>query len=275
MAFPSDIFLPSNAKYYAFVDDKLQYNPHWDINWSLEYALSGTEAGICTFLTNFAPVTGWPGHYLGYSGNAQLSSYLVTESGEYILTENGERILIDSETGIGNNGILAIGFDSTGLFALSSESRGGVGLGSVLPNSLVIRNSVDDVVVNVQLSALNTDFVLMSSGGFNYQTLRFRYSQAGNKLSIDFKRPTDSVFQLLTSIVQPFVTPSDVSDIRVGLCYCSPISASGTSPGTMRIRNFHTQGNIHDENYESSTFIPITATKLTTYTTLSSLTANM
>lgn len=274
MAFPSDILLPASAKYYAFVDEKLTYNPHWDINWSFEYALSGSEAGFCTFLTNFPPVTGWPGHYLGYSGNAHLSSYLITENGEYIITENGERLLVESETGIGNNGILAIGFDSTGLFALSSSSRGGVGLGSVRRNSLIIRDAYDDVIVNVQLSALDSRFTLLSGGNI-YQTLRFRYSQAGNKLSIDFKRNVDTNFITLTSIVTELVVPDDFPEVYTGFCYCSPISASATSPATMRVRNFHTQGNTLLENYERTTFTPITASKLTSYTTLSSLTANL
>jgi hypothetical protein len=275
MSFPSDIFLPSNAKYYAFVDDKLHYNPHWDINWSFEYSLTGEEVGFCTFLTNFSPITGWPGHYLGYSGNAPISSYITTESGEYILTENGERILIESETGIGTNGILAIAFDSSGLFALSSSSRGGVGLNDIRKNSLIIRDGYDNLLVNVQLSSISSTLSTVSSQNSEYNLLRFRYSQAGNKLNIDFKRPIDSKFQLLTSIVQTLVIPENVSNIRVGLCYCSPISSNSITPGTMRIRNFHVQGNTNEENYENTLFVPITASKLTTYTTLSSLTANM
>lgn len=275
MAFPPDILLPSSAKYYAFVDTKLTYNPHWDINWSFEYALYGSEAGFCTFLTNFPPVTGWPGHYLGFSGNAALSSYLVTEDGDYIITENGERILVDSETGIGNNGILAIGFDSTGLFALSSATRGGVGLGSIRPNSLVIRNAYDELITNVQLSALNTEFILLSSGGLYYQTLRFRYSQAGNKLSIDFKKRGETTFRILTSIITPLVIPADFPDVYTGFCFCSPISASVGAGANMRLKNFHTQGNSQLENVEQTTFTPITASKLTSYTQLSSLSAQL
>lgn len=275
MAFPNDILLPANAKYYAFVDTKLSYNPHWDINWSFEYALSGTEAGFCAFLANFTPLTGWPGHYLGFSGNAQLSSYLVTEAGEYILSENGERLMIESESGIGNNGMLAVGFDSTGLFALSSNTRGGVGLGSIRRDSLVIRNAYDEVIVNTQLSSLNTDFLLMSSGGFNYQKMRLRYSQAGNKLSIDFKRPQDTSYKLLTSINTRLVVPSDFDTVYTGFCFCSPVSSTTLAPSVMRLRNFHTQGNENDENYELTSFIPITASRPTTFTTLSSLTANL
>lgn len=275
MAFPPDIMLPANAKYYAFVDTKLTYNPHWDINWSFEYALYTSEGGFCTFLTNFPPVTGWPGHYLGFSGNAALSSYLATEDGEYIITENGERILVDTETGIGNNGILAIAFDSTGLFALSSATRGGVGLGSIRSNSLVIRNAYDEVITNVQLSALSNEFVLLSTGGLYYQTLRFRYSQAGNKLSIDFKKRGSTTFKLLTSIVTPLVVPGDFPDVYTGFCYCSPISSNSIPPGIMRLKNFHTQGNSQLENTEQTTFTPITASKLTNYTQLSSLSAQL
>lgn len=262
MAFPSDILLPSNAKYYAFVDPKLAYNVHYDITWSFQYALSASQAGFCTFLTNFAPVTGWPGHYLGFSGNAALSSYLTAEDGQYLLAEDGQRFLLDSETGISNNGILAIGFDSTGLFALSSATRGGVGLGSIRPNSLVIRDAYDDVVVNVQLSSLNAGFTLLSSGGFKYQTLRFRYAQAGNKLSIDFKRETDTVYQLLTSITTSFVIPQDFDRVNVGFAYCSPVSSATIAPGTFRLKNFHTQGNTNDLTIEQTTFVPLASTTI-------------
>lgn len=276
MAFPPDILLPSNAKYYAFVDTKLDYSPHWDINWSFTYALSAQEAGFSTFLTNFPPVTGWPGHYLGYSGNAALSSYLVTEDGEYILTESGERLLVESETGIGNNGILAIGFDSTGLFALSSQTRGGVGINSIKQNALVIRDAYDNVIFNAAISAMSSDFKILSStgGGFFYQTLRIRYSQAGNKLTIDFKNDFDSKFRTLTSIVTRLVLPQDFGNVYVGFCYCSPISST-KSPGTFKLRNFHTQGNGYDANTEQTSFVPITASKLTNYTQLSSLSAQL
>ena len=52
MSFPADIKLPANAKYFAFVDNNNQYNPSYDITWSFQYALTGTEAGFCTFLTS-------------------------------------------------------------------------------------------------------------------------------------------------------------------------------------------------------------------------------
>jgi hypothetical protein len=271
MPYPSDILLPSNAKYYAFVDEKLEYNPHWDINWSFQYAMQGTQGGFCTFLTHFTPTTGWAGHYLGYSGNAVLSSYLTTESGDYIFTENGERMLVESETGIGTNGILAIGFDSTGLFALSSATRGGVGLGSIRQNTLVIRDAYDNVIVNAELSALNPNFTLLSSNGDIYQTLRFRYSQAGNKLSIDFKRTEDTKYNLLTSITTRLVIPEYYPNVNVGFSYCSPISSASITPSTLKIRNFHTQGNSYLENYEYTTFTPITAVRSTSYSTLSSV----
>lgn len=274
MTYPSDIFLGSSAKFYAFVDSKIAYNPHWDINWSFEYALSGTQHGFATFLTNFLPITGFPGHYLGYSGNAHLSSYLTTETDEYILTESGEPLLVESETGIGTNGLLAIAFDTTGLFALSSTSRPGVGLGSIRENSLIIRDQIDNVVVNVQLSAISTQFRMSSAGGFDYQTLRFRYSQAGNKLSIDYKNTQTVSYQLLTAFYIPLVIPENYPDVYVGFSFCSPISSNSIVPSNMKLRNFHIQGNSQLENTEQTQFIPITASKLTTYTLLTGISSN-
>ncbi len=267
MSYPSDIFLGANAKYYAFIDSKIAYNPHWDINWSFTYALSGTQHGFATFLTNYIPVTGFPGHYLGYSGSAPLSSYLITESGEYILTQSGEPLLIEPETGTGPNGILAIAFDSTGLFALSTVSRPGVPRSQVRPNSLVIRDQNDNVVVNVQLSALATDFILASSGGFIYQTLRFRYSQAGNKLSIDYKLAESTMFKLLTSVNISLVFPDNYPDVYAGFSFCSPISSNTIVPSTMKLKNFHIQGNTQEENTEQTSFVPLTAASICTSTT--------
>ena len=95
MSFPPDIALPANAKYFAFADQKYNFNPDWDVNWSFEYALSGistNQHAICTFLSTADTLSGFPGQYMGYNGTIRLSSYILTENDQILLTENGKRL---------------------------------------------------------------------------------------------------------------------------------------------------------------------------------------
>lgn len=264
MAFPSDILLPVNAKYFGFIDPKLQYNSNYDINWSFEYAITGTEHGFCTFLTTSPSLTAsYPGHYLGYIGD---QSYLLNQSGEYLLTENGEKILL-SLSGIDTSGVLGIAFDSTGLFALSTINTPGVGKSSIKKNSLIIRDNDNKVVFNEQLSAIDPSFSLAYSTK-TPQILRFRFAN-GNKISIDYK--TDSIFKNLTSVPIKFNVDA-YPHLYVGYSYTSPVS-SIQSPSTLYLKNFHTQGNISDPTTESTIFVPITAKRYNSYTTLSGVSA--
>jgi hypothetical protein len=149
--FPSEILLPNDAKYVAFTDSH-PFNMNREIIWSFTYSLTGTENAFSTFLTTVSSITGYPGHYVGSS------------------TEN--------------DNILSIGFDTTGLFALSSLNNSGVPLSSIIPNSLIIKNR-DNVITNLSLSSLNTSFVITSTYPVE-QVMRFRFTNA-NKITIDFK----------------------------------------------------------------------------------------
>ena len=239
MPYPSDITLSTNAKYFGIVDSKNPYNLNWDVVWSFTYALTGTQHGFSSFLTTTPTITGGiPGQYLG--------------------TDN-------------ENFILTIGFDSTGYSALSSPLRNGVLLSAVKPNSLIIRDSNNDIIFNEELSSLDTSFIL-SSAIKTYQTLRFRYSNAGKKLSVDYKKP-DTEYSTLTSINISTLSISDSVVVYPGFCFCSPISGLSITPSTMFVQNFHTQGNIDYPTYESTEMTPLTSASSTTYTTISGISA--
>ena len=69
MAFPSDIKLPSDARYFTFVETSKKFNSNYDITWSFEYSLPATnipdpanyELGFSTFITNLsAPLSSLP-----------------------------------------------------------------------------------------------------------------------------------------------------------------------------------------------------------------------
>jgi hypothetical protein len=272
MSYPSDILLPINAKYLGFVDPTYDYNSHWDITWSFTYALSGTEHAFCTFLTtNNTLTSGVPGQYLGYLGNYP---YILTETGEYLLGEDNERLLYDSITpsSYDSNGILAIAFDSTGYFALSNTSNTGVSLDQIKKNSLIIRSDVG-VVFNEALSSLDTNFTLASSTK-DFKTIRIRLANAGKKLSVDYKHATDQFKNLVSLNLSSFNV--DANEILYpAFTYCSPVSSASITPSKLWLKNFHTQGNNVAPTYETSTFIPLTSTILTNYTTISGISANL
>jgi hypothetical protein len=216
MSFPPDVRLPSNAKYVSFVDNKKQFNPNYDIIWSFQYAITGTEAGFCAFLTSKTPAsTAVPGHYLGYSGDMQT-------------------------------GGICIAFDTTGLFALSSNTRKGVGLSSIKRNSIIVRDNNDNITLYESLSNLNSTFFITSSSK-SYKTMRFRYTST-NKLGIDFKFEGDTNYTELTSVMINS-NPENLSHLIPGFSFSSPVS-SLNNPGTLMLKNFHTQGTNSNETVE-------------------------
>lgn len=251
MSFPPDVLLPSNARYVAFVDEKKNYNPNYDIIWSFQYAISGNEGGFATFLTSTKPaLSSIPGHYLGYSGTVPLSGFLLDENGNYVLTDDYERIILEGNNQ--NDSILGlcIAFDSTGLFALSSNTRSGVGLSNIKRNSLIVRDYNDNVTYYNELSNINSQFKILSSGK-SYKTMRFKYTNT-DKLTIEFKLDGSTVFTELTSININF-DPNSSSILRPGFSYSSPIS-SLNAPGVLFLKNFHTQGTENQTTVETVQF---------------------
>lgn len=240
MAFPSDVSLSANAKYFGFIDSKKAYDLNWDIVWSFTYALTGTQHGFCTFLTTSASLlSGIPGQYLGYLGNYSSAH------------------------------ILGIAFDSTGYFALTNTCCSeGIPLSSTNRDSLIIRDSGTKIIYNSPLSSLDTSFILASSVK-QFKTLRFRYVNGGKKLYIDYRRDDDSYKNLLTLAIST-LNLSAYSKVYAGLTFCSPISGLSATPSTMYVKNFHTQGNISNPTYETLSFTSLSSS-ITSFTTISTL----
>lgn len=244
MSFPSDVVLPANAKYIAFVDEKKNYNPNYDIIWSFQYAITGSAIGECafaTFLTATHPDSSpIPGQYLGYSGNVPLSAYLLTEDGEYMLTEDSDKIILEGngET----DGLLGvcIAFDTTGLFALSSNSRPGVSRNNIKRNSLIIRDVNDNLTFYEELSNIDSYFSILSNVK-SYKTLRFKYTNT-DSLTVDYKKSDSTEFKELTSIK----LNSDLTNLnylKPGFSFSSPVSSNiSGSVCSLYLKNFHIQG---------------------------------
>ena len=268
--YPSDVVLPVNAKYYGFINGNLPCNTHWDITWSFSFALTGSEHGFVTFLTTGITLSsGIPGTRLGYLGNLD---YLKDEDGNILLSDTGTRLTYDPYVLSGNEtvGVLGIAFDTTGYFALSSETYDGVGIDQVKPNSLIIRDSNDSLALNIELSALDTTFFLTSAIK-NYQTLRFRISKAGKSLYID-KQSLDLTYTTLIRVSLSSFDAISNTTVYSGVTFCSPISSSAITPSTLYLKNFHTQGSNEDATTETINYISILPNNAdTTFSTLSNI----
>lgn len=270
MAYPSDVLIPSNAKYYGFIDTRKYFCADWDITWSFTFALTGTEHAFCTFLTtNKTLSSAIPGQYLGYLKDVEPSR-LLTEDSEEILTEDSEYILIDyyKEQYLAQ-GILGIAFDSTGLFAAANEGGSeGINAPDAKQNSLIIRDNTNKLIFNEHLSSLDSEFFL-SNNNKSFQTLKFTLTNSGKKIHIDYKTDSTSYKNLTTIQLSGFSVDRD-EYLYPGLTFCSPISSSSANISTMFIKNFNFHGTSTPPNTEK-----IHSEKLdndpTTYTTISEI----
>lgn len=269
MPYPGDVLLPVNAKFFGFVDPKFEFDSNWDVVWSFQYSLSGTQHGFTTFLTTTPTLTtGIPGQYMGILGSIP---YILDQNGEPLTDETGDFLYYNSPSSFNqnSNAILSIAFDSTGFYALSNYTNNGVSLNEVKSESLVIRDSNSDVIFNERLSALDSTFTLTTSGD-TFRTLRFRYQGTGRRISIDWKSE-GTKYRNLTTVEIRNTRERINTKVYPGFTFCSPISSSTLSSSTLRLRNFHVQGNIGEPEYEYSNFIPLTSSKPTEFTTISAL----
>jgi len=224
MPYPADILLPTTAKCFSFKNNTA-YNSNYDITWSYSSLVSSVSAqyGFCTYLTTLstAPLSALSGQYIG--------------------------------SNIPNN-IASIAFDTTGLFALSSDIRPGVPLTQRKTFSLVVRNSSNQVIYNQSLTGTNFNFYNTQ------QVVRCRFSNSQQLLVVDYRKNTESNFINLASI--PFsVTinnPSNLDNVYVGFSFCTPISTTNTATASAFVYNFHTDGVRNNTTVETITSLPLT-----------------
>tara|TARA_R100000805_G_C3599503_1_gene100276 strand:+ start:50 stop:943 length:894 start_codon:yes stop_codon:yes gene_type:complete len=262
MAFPSDISLPNDARYYSFIETKRKYNSNYDIIWSFQYKIPETinansdvlnieepekyQLGFATFLTTLSsPISALPGQYLGDSDPAWILSggKLTTEDDKSITTEDGTFIEVESRLLSGT--LIKIAFDTTGLYGIEGrDSRTGVNVDSRKKEALILRDFNNNVVVNEHLSSISTSFSTLSTDTF--RTLRFRYVNLGQKLFIDYHDSDTTTFTTLTTIDLGFRLEnySNLDDIYCGFSFTTPVSTTAVdlSAKEFFLRNFHTEG---------------------------------
>tara|TARA_R110000824_G_scaffold356721_2_gene543966 strand:- start:5792 stop:6691 length:900 start_codon:yes stop_codon:yes gene_type:complete len=293
--FPSDISLPSLARYYTFVESKKAFNSNYDITWSFQYRLPSTsfgstakfhnyELGFSTFLTNLVqPISTLPGQYLGdQDPEFVLSAHaLLTETPEVLKTEGDSTVLLEGAVLSGM--LVKVGFDSTGRYALTGrDDRPGVKPNQLLRESIVVRDYLHNVLAYNHLSSISTSFSTISTD--TYRTLRFRYVNLGRTLYIDSRDSNTTTYTLLTAIDMGsrYSTLSNLDNIYCGFAFSTPISSTtpaaaggySLSAKDFFLRDFHVEG------YEGSKVL--TETVLTPslctlpdkpYTTVSNITA--
>ena len=289
MGFPVDIKLPSNARYYKFIETSKRFNSNYDITWSFEYKLPNSnipdsnnyQLGFSTFITNLsAPLSSLPGQYLGDQDPAvSLSAVaLLTEGAtpSVLRTENDNTLLYDGGTLSGE--IVKIAFDSTGKYALSArDDRPGVTEAEINRESLIVRDYQMNVRANSPLSTISNIFSTIPTDTF--RTLRFRYVNLGQKIHIDFRDEDTTDFTLLTTIdISPRLEAiNNLNNMYCGFSLSTPISTldTGLSAKDFFLRNFNVEGYVGDEILTETVMTPpLSVNPNTPYTTVTNITAS-
>ncbi len=268
MAFPTDIKLPTNARYYTFVSQQKKFNSNYDITWSFEYKLpaiyinnyNNYQLGFSTFLTNLKdPISSLPGQYLGDQDPEYILSAhaLLTESPIVMKTEGDSTILI--EGGLLSGTLVKVAFDSTGLYAMTGrDDRPGVDWDDINRNSLIVRDYEHNLRANSPLSSISSSFSTLSTDTF--RTLRFRYVNLGQKIHIDFRESDTTTYTLLTTInLEPRLTfLSNLDNIYCGFSFTSPVSTSSETVSAEHffLRNFNIEGYEGDEVLTETVITP-------------------
>lgn len=235
--------LPLSSKAINIASTK-GYCSLYDIVWSFDYAISGnqnTEAGFTVFLKLSSGIlsggsVGIDLGYSGYSGIPSASAYGVKPG------------LIGAQ--------VAIGFDTTGLFAASATidsttTRDGIYEGSVKKNSVTIRDigevknyAYETYTYHQALSDLNTTFSIVESA-VTYKTVRARLGNLGRTLYVDYRNNPKEQFQnILSKNISLYLLPGASYDYyQVGVSFATPISSNKTNAiGNIFLKNFHVEG---------------------------------
>lgn len=231
------------AKVINFEYNNASYNANYDIVWSFKFCLTGdsltNQGGFTTFLRT-------PGVELSGGGAFGALGYLPAVSSTFVGNTSGL-----------NGGLLAIGFDTNGYFALSTTYYDG--LTTLIPNSLTIRGGAPsyNLLYSIPLTSLSTEFTLLTTT-VNYCWLRFRLGDVGSRIYIDYRYGDGAQYTPLTSL--PVSLPiTDSTKVNVGISYATPLTSTSLMDTTFLLKSFTIEGNT------------ITTATSTTYTNLTSV----
>lgn len=228
--------LDPNAKLFKIYEKAL--SPYYDIVWSFDYYATSIPAnsqlGICLFLQDS-------------TGTTQAS-----------LLSGGNNIDLGYAGAVGgtDKGLIGVGLDTTGCFALSLSSSGSTIRDGDLDinrklNSISVRGqgplySWREYSVNTPLSAYNFNIIESRK-----KTIRARLGNVGQTLYVDFRySPTEDFVNILTQDVTFSRTLS--SKLRPGVTFSNVVSGIAPKP-TIRFSNFTVEGR------EVFTYVPPTS----------------
>jgi len=229
--------LDPNAKLFKIYEKAL--SPYYDIVWSFDYYATNiptnAQLGICLFLQDS-------------TGTTQAS-----------LLSGGNNIDLGYAGVVGgtDKGVIGVGLDTTGCFALSLSSLGSLVRDGDLDsnrkvNSISVRGqgpsySWREYSVNTPLSSFNFNILETRK-----KTIRARLGNVGQTLYVDFRySPTEDFVNILTQDVTFSRTLS--SKFRPGVTISKPVSGIAPKP-TIRFSNFTVEGR------EVFTYVPPTST---------------
>ena len=239
----------------------------YDIVWSFDYYLENitpeTEFGFLFFLQDALVnpmVGGTLGPGLGYTQGLDLHQYNRPDRVSTYYTPSGVDNTYNTVADSGlNGGLLGVGFDSTGCYALSVSYgdqfiRDGKSDSERIPNSVAVRGGAPDFSYNkYSVNYTLTNFNIIDSVK---KTVRARLGNLGRTIYIDYRYKSDEDFiPLLTQDVDLGV--SLYNFIKPGITITKNISSSNiNSAPTIVIENFHFEGKTEIPVIDPGTIIP-------------------
>lgn len=241
--------LDPNAKLFKIYEKAL--SPYYDIVWSFDYYATNiptnSQLGICLFLQDSEGTDSTASYPILTSPDEE--EYLTDPTQEYYLSYITAASNVDlgyaGQTNNIDEGIIGIGLDTTGSFALQLSSLGTLVRDGDLDinrknNSLSVRGqaptySWSEYSINLPLSTF----------GFNIletrkKTIRARLGNVGQTIYVDFRySPTEDFVNILTQDVT--FSRSLSSRFRPGVTFVKPVSGIAPVP-TLRFSNFTVEG---------------------------------
>lgn len=203
-------------------------SPSYDITWSFTYEVKnwvpGDDLGFSMFLQDAAiPLSGGGiGDDLGYSGSL-----------------SGQATRFGGMSG----GVLGVGLDTQGVFALKKDyenglTRDGLSLSARKFNSISIRGDEASGYQYQDSNIAISAFDILSDGK---KTLRSRLGNYGRTIYVDYKEETDLEFtNLLTKDINELTF--DINTLyRPGITISKPLTANNSNIEVL-ITNFHVEG---------------------------------
>jgi hypothetical protein len=249
--------MPINGKAGSFYLQQ-SFSTKSDLTISFEYACYGTnpvgDEGFCVFLFNNFVSTlcgGAPGPGLGYTAVSGVSAW-INDAGYVPWSQFAGGI---------SGGLIGIGFDLKGNFALSSY---GIQPGRDVPisNSISIRgptyytwpllytsNSLDSSAYKVPISL----YQQVTSGEPEFHKARIRFTDIGRTVIIDLKKKNTDIFVNYVNFELPANYYQQDTPLSNAV-YCGLSYSSGLCGSNFEVKNFNINGVI--DNTKSPDFRP-------------------